>query len=103
MMRDARFSRPSKLGKDLGAFPPAAAALIVFFLCWAATLSWRQYFTETHSTYYNVCEFGAKGDGITEDTPALQAAIDLASARRGGVVVFPAGRYLSGTLHLRSD
>jgi polygalacturonase len=50
-----------------------------------------------------VCEFGAKGDGIDEDTPTLQAAIDLASARGGGVVVFPAGRYSSATLHLRSN
>jgi polygalacturonase len=100
-MCGARYSRPSKLGEGRAIFPAAAAALIVFFLYWTA-LSWRQYFIAPHSTDYNVYEFGAKGDGNAEDTPALQAAIDLASAR-GGVVVFPAGRYLSGTLHLRSN
>jgi polygalacturonase len=101
-MFGARYSRPSKLSEGRAIFPTAAAGLIVFFLYWTA-LSWRQYFIATHSTDYDVCEFGAKGDGIAEDTPALQAAIDLASARGGGVVVFPAGSYLSGTLHLRSN
>ena len=97
----ARFSRRSKLCKGRTVFPTAAAALFVFFL-YCTTLSRRQYFIATRSSDYDVCEFGAKGDGNAEDTPALQAAIDLASAR-GGVVVFPAGRYLSGTLHLRSN
>jgi len=96
----ARFSHPSKLDKGRAVFPTAAATLIVFFLYWTAA---RQYFVATHFSHYDVCEFGAKGDGIADDTPALQKAIDLASARGGGLVVFPAGRYLSGTLHLRSN
>jgi polygalacturonase len=52
--------------------------------------------------FYNVRDHGAAGDGATLDTAALQAAIDACAAAGGGTVVFPAGRYLSGTLRLRS-
>ena len=37
-------------------------------------------------------DFGAVGDGITDDTAAIQAALDAASS--GGVVLFPRGIYL---------
>lgn len=46
----------------------------------------------------NVRNFGAKGDGITLDTEAIQNAIDA-----GGMVCFPPGEYLSGTLYLKSN
>ena len=44
---------------------------------------------------------GVSGDGTTDDTAALQRAIDRASAGRRKLTL-PPGRYLSGTLHLRS-
>ncbi|MCL4736566.1 MAG: right-handed parallel beta-helix repeat-containing protein [Candidatus Omnitrophica bacterium] len=47
-------------------------------------------------------DFGAKGDGISLDTGAIQAAIDACAAAGGGRVVLPKGIYLSGSLHLRS-
>jgi hypothetical protein len=47
-------------------------------------------------------EHGAKGDGETLETTVLQEAIDTCGAAGGGQVLFPAGRYLSGTLHLRT-
>jgi len=46
-----------------------------------------------------VRQHGARGDGKTSDTAAIQKAIDAAGA--GGVVLFPRGDYRSGTLHLR--
>lgn len=41
--------------------------------------------------YINVLDFGATGDGTTDDTVAIQAALD--SATSGGVVYFPSGEY----------
>ena len=50
----------------------------------------------------NVHDFGAKGDGITKDTAAMQQAIDRCWVLGGGEVVVPAGSYLTGALALRS-
>src|SRR5215469_1559773 len=54
------------------------------------------------SPTYDVKQYGATGDGITMDTAALQKAIDAAAAAGGGTVVFPAGKYLSGSIDLKS-
>lgn len=41
----------------------------------------------------NVRDFGAKGDGTTDDTAAIQAALDAASTRGISAVLFPTGTY----------
>jgi hypothetical protein len=51
---------------------------------------------------YNVRDYGAKGDGQTPDTAALQTAIDACARERGGVVLIPAGDFVTGTLELKS-
>lgn len=47
------------------------------------------------SSVFNIkdAQFGAVGDGIVDDTAAIQAAIDAADAGGGGIVFFPAGTY----------
>lgn len=52
---------------------------------------------------YNVSDFGAVGDGATNDAGAIQAAIDECAAKGGGRVLIPGGKvFRSGALILRS-
>ena len=51
---------------------------------------------------FNIRDCGAAGDGTTLDTPAIHKAIEACAAAGGGQVLFPPGRYLSGTIHLKS-
>jgi len=52
---------------------------------------------------FNVREFGAKGDGKTLDTVAVQSAIDAAHKYQGGAVLIPAGTFVVGTIELKSN
>jgi polygalacturonase len=51
----------------------------------------------------NVRDFGAMGDGTTNDTAVLQQALDRCWVLGGGEVQVPAGTYLTGALALRSN
>jgi polygalacturonase len=51
----------------------------------------------------NVRDFGAKGDGLTKDTAALQKALDACAAAGGGSVSVPEGIYLTGSLVLGAN
>lgn len=51
---------------------------------------------------FDVREFGAKGDGKTLDTFAINQAISAAAAIGGGTVHLPAGTYLCYSIHLKS-
>ena len=53
--------------------------------------------------YYNVLKFGAKNDSSKLATKAIAKAIDAASKKGGGTVFFPAGKYLTGAIHLKSN
>jgi polygalacturonase len=52
---------------------------------------------------YDVRSFGAKGDGKTLDTPAINRAIDAATASGGATVYFSGGTYLCYSIHLKSN
>ena len=53
--------------------------------------------------FYNVRDFRAKGDGKTLDTDAINKTIETATNNGGGTVYFPAGTYLSFSIHLKSN
>jgi polygalacturonase len=68
----------------------AATVAIAPTVAWAAT--------------FNVRDYGATGNGSTNDTAAINRAIDAANADGGGIVVFPAGTYRSAnSIHLKSN
>ena len=54
--------------------------------------------------YLNVRNFGARGNGKTDDTAAIQKALDAAGRQGGNVVLLPRGEYLvRGYLHVPDD
>jgi polygalacturonase len=71
---------------------PYLLILAVFFIVTA----------KAQHNVYNVKDFGAKADGITVDTKSINDAIEAASKNGGGTVFFPAGTYLSFSIHLKS-
>jgi len=52
---------------------------------------------------YNVLDFGAKGDGVTKDTDAMQAALDACATNGGGTVLLPAGVFLTGSIVVHAN
>ncbi len=68
----------------------------VFFILIVLTVS-------ANEVFYNVLDYGAKGDGKTNNTEAINNAIDAAAKSGGGTVCFPAGEFLSYTIHLKNN
>jgi polygalacturonase len=52
---------------------------------------------------FNVKDYGATGNGTTLDSPAINNAIAAAGAAGGGIVAFPSGNYLCGSIHLTNN
>jgi len=52
---------------------------------------------------FRIDRFGAVGDGTTLNTTAIRKAIEMCHAKGGGRVVVPAGDWLTGAIHLKSN
>ncbi len=82
--------------------PFFAVTAMVLIVCY------RPAFTEPPATHptdtkpFNVRDYGALADGKTIDTPSINKAIDACAQSGGGTVLFPAGVYLCGSIHLKS-
>ena len=70
-----------------------AAALIFIFLS----------STQIRAKDYNASMFGIKSNGSTLNTSSIQKGIDFIHDNGGGRLVFYVGRYLTGSIHLKSD
>ncbi|MCR1026207.1 glycosyl hydrolase family 28 protein [Cellulophaga baltica] len=58
---------------------------------------------QVFATDFSVLHYGAKADGITKDTKAVQAAIDACTKNGGGNVIIPAGKtVIIGTIYLKN-
>lgn len=66
----------------------------------SATYKAVQFTTPAKGKTLNITDFGAKGDGTTLNTQAIQKAIDACPA--GGTVLIPEGIFVSGALFLKS-
>jgi polygalacturonase len=71
-----------------------AAFLICGFICNT---------TSAQTKNYNITAYGAVADGKTNNTSAIQQAINEASANGGGRVVVPAGKFVTGVITLKSN
>lgn len=74
------------------------ASWLMCLVCWAAASA-----QQTPPGVFDVRAHGATGDGRTNDTRAIQQAIDACARAGGGTVHLPAGTFLSGTLVLKSN
>ncbi|MBX2843739.1 MAG: glycoside hydrolase family 28 protein [Flammeovirgaceae bacterium] len=52
---------------------------------------------------YLITEFGAIGDGITDNSEGIKKAIEACNTAGGGKVIVPAGKFLSGAIYLKSN
>jgi len=66
-------------------------------------LALSSYLCASAQEYYNVIKYGAKNDSSKLATTAIKNAIDAASKVGGGTIYFPAGKYLTGPIHLKSN
>ena len=77
--------------------------LTTLFAIGITTFSMQAQIPNTATTFYNVKYAGAKGNGIDLDTKFINSTIDEAAKAGGGTIYFPAGNYLCGSIHLKSN
>src|SRR5690242_4585003 len=73
--------------------------IVLFALCRAMN---HGHCGEAPDGIFNVKNYGATGDGQTSDTPAINRTVQACRQAGGGTVLFPPGRYVTGTFEIFS-
>lgn len=87
-----------------------ATAVLSYCCIWAVSAqqySWQHLPQVSRPVFrkdtFNIINFGAKSDGVTLNTKAINKAIDECSVKGGGVVLVPQGFWLTGPIVLKSN
>jgi len=80
----------------------------LLLVCWPALIALSQAIpvvspTNFKKSSYSIINYGAKADGVTLNTKAIQAAIDDCNKKGGGTVVVPTGFWLTGPIIVKSN
>jgi hypothetical protein len=86
---------PTTLQAVLDAWKTSAGAVDFNVLIGSTATTMQAFASFASGLIYNVKDtsYAATGDGSTDDSTAIQAAIDAAEAAGGGIIYFPAGTY----------
>ena len=82
--------------------PPVLSAFLVFSLIFASNSTVDANSSGEETQAYNVLEHGINSDGETMNTEKIQQLIDRVADLGGGTIYFPPGKYLTGTIYLKS-
>lgn len=80
----------------------AAILLMIFFSTYSINAETRTSAAPAKKTF-NVRDFGAVGDGKAIDSPSINKAIEAAFSAGGGTVFLPEGKYLCGSIRMKSN
>ena len=78
-----------------------STCLLISFLLFGFCANAQQKFKPQKE--FVITNYGAKADGKTLNTIAIQKAIDAAFKNNGGIVVFPKGQFLSGSIQMKTN
>jgi polygalacturonase len=94
---------------------PAVVVFLIFFSSGASAQDFRNAFFEGtwmenigfkgydfSTDTFNVMDYGAKNDGVSKSTDGIQKAIDECAGAGGGIVYIPKGKFLTGSIFLKS-
>jgi len=72
-------------------------------LCFTLLLGIGHTLADSQQPVHNASKFGIRSDGVTMNTRSIQFAIDWIAEQGGGTLRFWVGRYLTGSIHLKSN
>ncbi|MCO5238227.1 MAG: glycosyl hydrolase family 28 protein [Chitinophagaceae bacterium] len=77
-------------------------SIVTLLVCLCFFISCNRLYAQSQQQY-NISDYGSVGDGKVLNTKPIQNLIDKASEQGGGIVLIPAGKFLTGTLVMKSN